>query len=693
MIKGWLTLLFLLSVSYTLPYDLPSPPNSSLQNTSEKARTLSSKKEVYPSEEWEQREPEEVGLSRSALEALREWVGGDGCVVRYGYLVYSWGNPSRSADVASACKPVISTFLLFALQEGRIKSPDDQVSDFEPRLRTLNGGKDGGITWRHLASQTSGYGLIEPPGKAYAYNDYAIALYYDVLTQKVFKEEGTQLLKKYLADPLQFQDPYTFNAFGPQDRPGRLAISVRDFARFGLLYLRQGRWKKRQLIKPELLLLTLNHPVPTDTPRSSGQEAEMLPGQRSLGGGKNQTALGPGLYSFNWWLNRRDKRGRRLWPDAPPDTYAAIGHAGMRMLWVFPAWDLIVAWNNARIEGSDNDIGNPNSPLNRAVRLLREAIKAHPPPTSSPRTVLGIQGTRFLINGKPTFLLGISYYGALGAPRATLLKDLEQMKRYGFNWIRVWATWEAFGNNVSAVDERGEERPPYLEKLKELLAESDRRHMVVDVTLSRGGGSPLRLLSSHRRAVETLVSALKPYRNWYLDLANERNIRDSRFVSIEELKELRETVKRLDPHRLVTASHGGDLSEEDLKDYLLNVQLDFLSPHRPRHPESPRQTLAQTKTYLSQMRKLGRLVPLHYQEPFRRGYSPQNWEPPASAFLTDLKQAQEGGAGGWCFHNGDQKNHPEGKPRRSFDLREKSLFEQLDEEERKFLNSLRSLPR
>ncbi len=674
---------------------LPSSSNPLLPNTPQKAKTLPSKKEVYPSEEWEQRNPEEVGLSRLTLEALKEWVGGDGCVVRHGYLVYTWGNPSRSTDVASACKPVISTLLLFALQEGRIKSPDDKVSDFEPRLRTLNGGKDRDITWRHLASQTSGYGLIEPPGKAYAYNDYAIALYYDVLTQKVFKEEGTRLLKKYLADPLQFQDPYTFNAFGPQDRPGRLAISVRDFARFGLLYLRQGRWKKQQLIRPDLLRLALNSPVPADTPLSSGQEAEMLPGQRSLGGGRNQTPLGPGLYSFNWWLNRRDKKGRRLWPDAPPDTYAASGHAGIRMLWVFPSWDLIVVWNNARIEGSDNDIGNPDSPLNRAVRFIKEAVENQPSSTSSPRTILGIQGTRFLINGKPTFLLGISYYGALGASQATLLKDLERMKQYGFNWIRVWATWGAFGNNVSAVDEEGKARSPYLERLKKLVEECDRRQIIVDITLSRGDGVAgrprLQSLSSHRRAVETLITALKPYKNWYLDLANERNIRDSRFVSVEELKELRETVKRLDPRRFITASHAGDLSEEDLKDYLLTAQLDFIAPHRPRHPDSPQQTLAQTKKYLSQMQKLGRLVPIHYQEPFRRGYSPRSWEPPASAFLTDLKQAQEGGAGGWCFHNGDQKDHPEGKPRRSFDLREKSLFEQLDEEEQKVLKVLLSL--
>jgi hypothetical protein len=87
------------------------------------------------------------------------------------------------------------------------------------------------------------------------------------------------------------------------------------------------------------------------------------------------------------------------------------------------------------------------------------------------------------------------------------------------------------------------------------------------------------------------------------------------------------------------------------------------------------------------MEKLGKVVPVHYQEPFRRGYTP-GWEPKAEDFLTDLEGAKKGGAGGWCFHNGSQRNSPDEKPRRSFDMREKRLFEQLDEEERKFLNKL-----
>jgi hypothetical protein len=308
-------------------------------------------------------------------------------------------------------------------------------------------------------------------------------------------------------------------------------------------------------------------------------------------------------------------------------------------------------------------------------------------------TELGIEGTRFTVNDKPTFLLGISYYGALGASRGFILRDLDNMHKHGFNWFRVWATWAAFENDVTAVDAEGRAREPYLSKLRWLLQECDRRGIIVDVTLSRGDGitGPSRLGTpgSLSRAVETLVTSLKTYRNWYLDMGNERNIRDKRFVSFDELVELSKLVKRLDPNRLVTASHAGDGSKADIRQYLLDVRVDFIAPHRPRNARSPRQTTRQTKSYMELMKEFGRIVPVHYQEPFRRGFAPHRWEPKADDFLTDLKEARKGGAAGWCLHNGDQKDKPEGKPRRSFDMREARLFEQLDDEERKFIRQMK----
>ncbi len=313
------------------------------------------------------------------------------------------------------------------------------------------------------------------------------------------------------------------------------------------------------------------------------------------------------------------------------------------------------------------------------------------PPAKLRQTTLGIQGSLFTLNGKPTFLLGISDYAALGAGDwISIQSDLDDLQRQGFNWLRVWATWAGFDHDISAITEHGMPRQPFLTRLGSLVAECDRRGLVVDVTLSRGNGtdgSPrLASLAAHRRAVETIVGALKEHHNWYLDLGNERNISDARFVSFEDLKELRELVKRLDPDRLVTASQGGDIGRDELHDYLNMAHVDFICPHRPRQSGSPAETESKTREYLSWMKTLGRAVPVHYQEPFRRGYHPRDWQPALDDFLTDLRQARLGGAAGWCFHNGAQADAPDQQPRRSFDLRERRLFEQLDETERQFVS-------
>ena len=178
-------------------------------------------------------------------------------------------------------------------------------------------------------------------------------------------------------------------------------------------------------------------------------------------------------------------------------------------------------------------------------------------------TTLTIEGAHFVVNGKPCFLLGLSYYGGLGASEDAIRKDLDDAQRYGFNWLRLWATWAGFGSDVSAAGTNGGAREPFLGKLNWLVAECDRRGLVVDITLNRGK-----------------ASRSSPAGGWV------------------------------------------------------------------------------------------------YQEPFRRGYG--GWQPTAEDFLMDLRGAIAGGAAGWCFHNGAQNGAPASRPRRSFDLHDKRLFDQLD---------------
>lgn len=305
-------------------------------------------------------------------------------------------------------------------------------------------------------------------------------------------------------------------------------------------------------------------------------------------------------------------------------------------------------------------------------------------------TRLGVAGERWTVNGAPTFLYGLSYYGGLGASEETLDRDLEALRRHGFNWVRIWATWAAHGHDVSAVDAEGRPRDAQLDRLRRLLEACDRRGVVVDVTIGRGrwtsDAGVLLTADAHRRAVETLVEALRPRRNWYLDLANERNLTAFGFTSFAELRNLRVRVRELDPERLVTASHAGDIGDADLREYLLTAGVDVLCPHRPRSPESARATARRTGDYRAAMRRIGRVVPIHYQEPFRRDWS--DWSPAPVDFEADLRGARAGGAAGWCFHNGNRAAASDGEPRRCFDMRAGPLFPRLDAVERELLPAL-----
>jgi CubicO group peptidase (beta-lactamase class C family) len=306
----------------------------------------------FPGASWEERTPEAVGLRRDSLDALAEHVRGRGCVVRGGYLAYTWGDFTSSVD--------------------------EPLARFEPGLREINGGKDAAITWRHLASQTSGYGWSEAPGAAWSYNDFALALYSETLFNGVFKADPTEVLRRLIAGPLQFQDTAEFNAeVRPGERRrGRIALSPRDHCRFGLLYLRRGKWGTNQIVQPELIDIALSSVVPADLPATAGVDADMLPGQPSHGGGKRTNDRGPGQYSFNWWLNLPDRRGDLLFPSAPQDAYVAVGLGLTKGLWVIPSLDLLVAWQEANWSSDDKvNPGQMSSVHNTAACFITEACR------------------------------------------------------------------------------------------------------------------------------------------------------------------------------------------------------------------------------------------------------------------------------------------------------------------------------
>ncbi len=74
---------------------------------------------VFPGKSWEVRRPEKLGLDAAKLEDFARRIGGDGCLIKDGYLVKTWGSLTATFDWASAMKPVLSTLLFFAVAEGK----------------------------------------------------------------------------------------------------------------------------------------------------------------------------------------------------------------------------------------------------------------------------------------------------------------------------------------------------------------------------------------------------------------------------------------------------------------------------------------------------------------------------------------------------------------------------------------------
>jgi hypothetical protein len=402
-------------------------------------------KPVYPRKQWEVRKPNEMGLNASKLKALSDYAGGFGCVVRDGYMIYTWGDASRRKDVASAVKPLYTHFLLKAIEEGKLKSIEESVAEFEPGLNSLNkslGFKDRKITWRHLCNQISCYGVREPSGQAFDYSDYNMALFFDALFLKVYgatwKTVDADVLHHQLTDVLQCQDNPTFMAFGTGNRPGRLAISPRDFARFGLLYLRKGKWKGKKLISAEHASMAVTNPLPTAIPRTKGKTAEMIKGQRSIGGGNNQCDHN-GSYSYAWWVNGVGGNGKRNWPDVPADVYGCFGHGDIRAMVVLPSLDLIVSWNDTRIQGSKM--------VNHALKLLVDSVIDE---SKTGQIIVDPDHPQWLKRkgGGPFFMCGpgdpedFLYRGGLkpdGTRNGDQMALIEKLKRTGANCIYLMA--------------------------------------------------------------------------------------------------------------------------------------------------------------------------------------------------------------------------------------------------------------
>jgi CubicO group peptidase (beta-lactamase class C family) len=161
--------------------------------------------------------------------------------------------------------------------------------------------------------------LVHAPGAHWNYNSAGINLIADALT-RVFapgappaerRQRMAGVLTSELWGPLGMTSAQPeFDAAGTFVGSALVYATARDFARFGLLYLRDGVWEGRRLL-PEGWV---------DFARTSSGAAD---GQ---------------LYGAGWWRNPgAGRNGAQL----PPDVFSAQGHEG-QLISVIPSKDMVV---------------------------------------------------------------------------------------------------------------------------------------------------------------------------------------------------------------------------------------------------------------------------------------------------------------------------------------------------------------
>lgn len=268
--------------------------------------------------------------------------GMNGLVLVGGRIVAEWGD-TREVDMTfSITKTYLSTVAGLAVDDGRITSVDDPVRRYVPD-GSYDTAHNRPITWHQLLNQTSGWeGTLwgkpdwadryrssrrpsEAPGEHWRYNDVRVnQLALSLL--HVFREPLPRVLRERIMDPIGCSPTWRWHGYenswvtidglrmqsvsGGGHWGGGMWISSRDHARFGLLMLRGGRWRDRQLISPAWL-----ERARTPTPQ-----------QRTYG-------------YMNWFLNADAEH--KQFASAPVGDVFFLG-AGTNMVWLCPSRDMVV---------------------------------------------------------------------------------------------------------------------------------------------------------------------------------------------------------------------------------------------------------------------------------------------------------------------------------------------------------------
>lgn len=230
---------------------------------------------VYPDTTWMQyATPDAAGWSPEGIATARAHADSLGVkaamLIHRGAIVTAWGRTRELAPIASIRKSLFSALIGIAVAEGEIDTTatmaDLGIDDTPPLTRAEKRARvadllttSSGI-YHEAAGESPQNWKPErgsaAPGTQWYYNNWD----FNALGTIYEQETGTRVyeaLDAQLAGPIGMEDydpgwgSYRLHPDRSEHPSYPLWMTARDMARFGLLYLQEGRWRDRQVVPAE----------------------------------------------------------------------------------------------------------------------------------------------------------------------------------------------------------------------------------------------------------------------------------------------------------------------------------------------------------------------------------------------------------------------------------------------------------
>ncbi len=212
----------------------------------------------------------------------------NGLITRHGYIVAEWGD-TKSVDMThSVTKTFLTTVVGLAWQRGLIRDVRDYARDYMPaNVDLFEAPHNQKIRWDDLLRQTSDWQgtlwgkpdwadrpegktaadwpnrELHEPGTHYKYNDVRVNVL-ALAALEVWRRPLPQVLREQVMDPIGASSTWRWHGYenswvdidgqrmqsvsGGGHWGGGMFINAYDMARFGYLFLRNGRWKDKEIV-------------------------------------------------------------------------------------------------------------------------------------------------------------------------------------------------------------------------------------------------------------------------------------------------------------------------------------------------------------------------------------------------------------------------------------------------------------